>query len=254
MDKCIAVRNVVKKIKGKYILNNVNFSVNRGEIIGIIGQNGAGKSTLLKIICGLSRPTAGEVLVEGLSVTQEPNKIMDEVGFLIEEPALYPYLTAKNQLDMCLALHRKKETTYSDKIIQRLGIHEFLAEKIKRYSSGMKQKLGIACAVIHDPSIIILDEPINSLDVTGIKALREFIKDINEEGKTVIISSHILTEIGYLCDRIALMDKGTIIETASVEQINRDSISNGDQNALEEYYFRKVGIYNDDRHSENRDS
>ena len=146
---------------------------------------------------------------------------MDKIGFLIENPSLYPYLTGRQQLKYCIELRKTPSKDYIDNIIKMLDLESFLDKKIGQYSMGMKQRLGIACAVIHNPSIIVLDEPINSLDITGIKEIREYVKHMRHEGKTVLLSSHILSEIESVCDQIIIIDKGTIIDSFELNAISQ---------------------------------
>lgn len=220
MDKLV-VDDIVKVIKKKTILDHVDLRVEPGQVLGIIGQNGAGKSTLLKIICGLARPTSGDVTLNDISIISEPNLVMDKIGFLIENPSLYPYLTGRQQLNYCIELRSTPSKDYIDTIIKMLDLESFLDKKTGQYSSGMKQRLGIACAVIHNPSTIILDEPTNSLDITGIKEIREFIKYMRHEGKTVLLSSHMLAEVESVCDQIVIIDKGVIIDSSELDTINQ---------------------------------
>lgn len=220
MDKLV-IKDIVKKINQNIILNHICLEIEPGLVFGIIGQNGAGKSTLLKIICGLSKPTSGDITLNGISIKKETNLIMDRMGFLIEEPALYSYLTGRQQLDYCVNLRNFSDKGYKDSIIEKLGLETFLDKKISKCSSGMKQRLGIACAVIHNPSIVILDEPTNSLDITGIKEVRGFLKQMRDEGKTVILSSHMLSEVEDICDQIVMMDKGNIIDAFRLNTISQ---------------------------------
>jgi len=221
LENAIIVKDLVKKHKNEILLDQINLSIKKGEVLGIVGKNGAGKSILLKIICGLVFPTSGEIIINGLSILREPYNIMNNVGFLIEEPALYEYLTGKKQLEICLMLHDLDKKTNINFIIEKLSISEFLNKNIKEYSLGMKQRLGIACAVVHNPSILILDEPTNSLDIEGIKRVEEFLREMKDKGKTIIMSGHLLTKIEEICDRVIILEKGKIIDSFPVKEINK---------------------------------
>lgn len=219
MDKLV-LKDIGKTIRKNTILKDISLEIEPG-VLGIIGQNGAGKSTLLKIICGLFKSTSGNVTLNDIPITEQPNQVMDKLGFFIEEPALYPYFTAGQQLEHCMALRDFSDESYAKQIIEILDIESFIDKKISKYSSGMKQRLGIACAVIHNPSIIVLDEPTNSLDITAIRQIRELIKSMRDDGKTIIITSHILTEIEDVCDQVVMMDNGAIIDKFSLDTINK---------------------------------
>lgn len=219
MDKLV-LKDIGKTIRKNTILKDISLEIEPG-VLGIIGQNGAGKSTLLKIICGLFKSTSGNVTLNDIPITEQPNQVMDKLGFFIEEPVLYPYFTAGQQLEHCMALRDFSDESYAKQIIEILDIESFIDKKISKYSSGMKQRLGIACAVIHNPSIIVLDEPTNSLDITAIRQIRELIKSMRDDGKTIIITSHILTEIEDVCDQVVMMDNGAIIDKFSLDTINK---------------------------------
>lgn len=219
MDKLV-LKDIGKTIRKNTILKDISLEIEPG-VLGIIGQNGAGKSTLLKIICGLFKSTSGNVTLNDIPITEQPNQVMDKLGFFIEEPALYPYFTAGQQLEHCMALRDFSDESYAKQIIEILDIESFIDKKISKYSSGMKQRLGIACAVIHNPSIIVLDEPTNSLDITAIRQIRELIKSMRDDGKIIIITSHILTEIEDVCDQVVMMDNGAIIDKFSLDTINK---------------------------------
>ena len=219
MQKLI-IDNVSKKFKQTTVLDHVSYEITSGVVLGIVGQNGAGKSTLLKIMSGLLIPTSGDVTLNGISIPKEANKTMDKIGFMVEEPSLYPFMTGSQILEYCMEMRNFTDKNHVEKIVIFLGLEEFLSKKIKKYSSGMKQRMAIACAVIHNPSVIILDEPTNSLDITGIKEVREYIKYLQQQGKTVILSSHSLAEVEDVCDEIIMMGKGKKLETLVLKEIN----------------------------------
>lgn len=214
--------NVSKTIKGKIVLNNITFSSTEGQTIGIIGQNGAGKSTLLKIMLGLINPSSGKVLINNTNIKDNYKSIYDKIGFLIESPSLYQNLTGYENLYISLRLHNSKIEVSNSDIVELLKIKEYLNLKVKRYSMGMKQRLGIACALIHEPDIIILDEPTNSLDVLGVKEFRELIEVLKDKKKIIIIASHILKEVEEICTDTIIIDKGNIIDTSHIININRN--------------------------------
>ncbi|WP_070119326.1 ABC transporter ATP-binding protein [Bacillus marinisedimentorum] len=208
----LKVKNVNKKLKGKTILSDISFSGDRGQVIGLVGPNGAGKSTLLKIIANLIKPDEGEIHLENGSL-----------GYLIEEPPLYPYLTAREHLEICLKLQDKPvNPDLVEATAESLGITSFLDKKTKKYSMGMKQRVGIASALIHDPDIIILDEPTNSLDIKGIDQIKRVILQQKEKGKLVIVSSHLLKEIQAISDHFILLEQGKVIRNMELDSPNNN--------------------------------
>lgn len=216
-----SVKNIFFKSTKKNILNDITFEVDSGEILGIVGKNGVGKSTLLKIISGQYIPSKGHVDYSG-----------NRVGFLIEEPGLYEYKTGLEHLNYYLEINRcnREERDEIFQYIKILGTSDFLDKKIKNYSQGMKQKLGILTAIVGRPSLIILDEPTNSLDFTAIVKLRELVLLLKSKGYSIILTSHILTEIEKVCDKVIILDQGQIIRNITLCQ---------DENLLEKYLLER---------------
>lgn len=208
----LEVRNVSKTIGNKQILKDISFSVSSQEVVGIIGPNGAGKSTLFKILTGLTKPSKGEVLLDSHNIHIFNKDIRNNIGFLIESPSLYDELSGYDNINLCLKLHGAIKNNYIDLVCKKLDISNYLNEKVKKYSQGMKQRLGIVCSLIFNPDFVILDEPTNSLDINGIKDIRDFIKFIKNQGKAVIVSSHMLSEIEEICDRSIIISNGSIVD------------------------------------------
>jgi ABC-2 type transport system ATP-binding protein len=211
----IYVKNIQVKLKNKVIIKDISFSLEKGEVLGVIGQNGAGKSTLLKALVGLIKPNSGII-----QYSFDDKNIKKNIGFAIEEPALYSYFTAKEHIDVCLKLYGLEFGKYQKMIIKDLEVDKFIDKKINSYSQGMKQRLSIVSAICHNPKLIVLDEPTNSLDITGIQIVRELILKQKNEGKSFIVSSHILSEIEKVCDKILIIEKGSQIETININEIN----------------------------------
>lgn len=209
-DYSIEVKNVTKVINGKKILNNVNFNVNRGSVVGLVGPNGAGKSTLLKIMTGLYTLDVGEVMYEGVSLKNNFENAIKNVGSIIENPDMYKNLSGKSNLDLFRVMFRGISEETVRGIVQIVDLEKSIGKKFKTYSLGMKERLGIASSLLGNPKILILDEPTNGLDPIGIKNLRNLIKSL--KGVTVIISSHLLSEIEAICDEVIFINNGTIIE------------------------------------------
>ncbi|MDQ0153806.1 ABC transporter ATP-binding protein [Robertmurraya andreesenii] len=213
----INVINLSKKIKSQYILKNISFHVQDREILGIIGNNGAGKSTLLKILATLSN-FEGQINIDDKQLNTNSIQLKKEIGFHIETTPFYPYLTGYEFLSIVLKYKQiPKDTTFLDKKWP-LNMNEHKHKKIKTYSQGMIQKLGILAATIGNYKIVLLDEPHNSLDPSSILELRSYIQKIRENGSIVIISSHSLDEISKLCDTVLMLNNGEIKEIISNEE------------------------------------
>lgn len=224
MEKLLECKNITKKFGGKTALDDFSVSLYDGEIYGLVGPNGAGKSTFLKILAGYTNASTGTL--ELFSEESNLYRVRRNMGFLIENPAFYTYMTGKNNLKYQCEL---KGINYNDDIInltKEFKIFDALEKKVKSYSTGMKQRLGLVAATMNKPKILILDEPINGLDPEGIVELRNFLLRINREWKTtIIISSHILNELSLIATRIGFIKNGKIIEESTIEELKEKSIS-----------------------------
>ncbi|MFD2630042.1 ABC transporter ATP-binding protein [Oceanobacillus kapialis] len=218
-DAIIEVKELTKQFKVKTAVNKVSLKINKGEIFGLIGQNGAGKSTLLKMIGGLVFPTSGEI--HFFNERSHQNQLYYErMGLLIENPGIYPGYTAYQNLElMMIAYGIKNPNQEIHALLQLVGLKNDKKVKVKDFSMGMKQRLGIAIALLGSPDVLILDEPINGLDPYGIKEVRELILELNKKGLTIIISSHILEELSKIATNYAIIHEGEIIETISKEEL-----------------------------------
>lgn len=227
-DKEILSINNVTKFYGKQkVLENITLSIKKGEVVGLVGPNGAGKSTLMKIIVGLIRKYDGSVYVDGENILTETNKERKKVGCIIENPGFYPNLSGYDNLLYFSKISGCSTKEDIDEIISLLAIKDFIHKKVKQYSLGMKQRLGLAQAVLGNPKLLVLDEPTNGLDPNVILDIRKFIKYLSEEKKTsVIISSHVLTEIESMCKEVIFIKNGKIIEQMSPMDNKIDSGSN----------------------------
>ncbi len=210
MATVISVRNLTKEFQGFKAVDDLSFSVQAGEIYGFLGQNGAGKSTTIRMLLTLIRPTAGEIEMLGMNLKQHRREILRQVGAIIERPDLYKYLTAIENLRLFATLSgiRPTHSQLTDQLAM-VGLADRAHSKVKTYSQGMKQRLGIATALIHDPQLIILDEPTNGLDPQGIADIRNLILHLSrEKAKTILVSSHLLSEMEVLADSMLIIDKG----------------------------------------------
>ncbi|MDO3410102.1 ABC transporter ATP-binding protein [Saccharibacillus sp. CPCC 101409] len=219
----VEIGGVTKKVRRRALLNNVSFTIGHGEICGLLGPNGAGKTTLIRVMTGLIRPSAGDVTIGGHSVAKERESAVLHVGAIVESPIFFPYMTGRDNLYNLALLHPDLENRQARRqrvreVLEIVRMDKRADEKVKTYSLGMKQRLGIAQALLGDPELLILDEPANGLDPMGIRELRELILRLkNELGKTVLVSSHLLDELQKICDRIVVIREGERVFEGSRE-------------------------------------
>ncbi|OCA98376.1 ABC transporter ATP-binding protein [Clostridium beijerinckii] len=215
--------DVHKSIKNKEIVKGITFSINEGEVLGFLGPNGAGKSTTLRMIVGLSSPTSGKILIDGYSITKDYVKAMSKVGCIIEGPDMYNYLSGLENLKMLASMNKNVTNEDITRVIELVGMQNRINEKVSTYSLGMKQRLGLAQALIHKPKLLILDEPTNGLDPSGINEFRHIIKDLaKKENIAVLVSSHLISEVELMCDTVAIIKSGTLLKYASVSELISD--------------------------------
>src|SRR5687767_974498 len=227
MSSIIKVSRLTKEFGEIHAVNDLTFTVEQGEVYGFLGQNGAGKSTTIRMLLTLIEPTSGDIEIFGLNLKKYRKEVLKKVGAIIEKPDLYKYLTAFENLKIFAAMSGVK--LRRGKIMDQLamvGLAERADSKVKTYSQGMKQRLGIAVALIHDPELIILDEPINGLDPQGMADVRKLIHHLSKElGKTLFISSHLLSEMELIADSMLIIDKGKkIVEGKKNELLNPSQI------------------------------
>ncbi len=221
MSLMLEVNNLSKQFDGIKAVDNLSFSVNKGDVYGFLGPNGAGKSTTIRMLLTLIKPTAGEIKIFGKDLSTNRHAILQQTGAVIERPDLYKYLTAYDNLSI---FARMSGIKVSRKLImdqlEMVGLADRYNSKVKTYSQGMKQRLGIAVALVHDPLLIILDEPTNGLDPQGIADMRNLILQLsNQMGKTVMISSHLLSEIELVANRMLIIHKGKKIAEGQVKEM-----------------------------------
>lgn len=210
MRNSVKVRNVYKSINAKQILTNINFDIYEGEIVGLVGPNGAGKSTLLKVMTGLYSYDKGEIFYYDYNLKEDFEKAMSIIGTLIESPDLYKNISGKNNLKIFKSMFKDVDESTIEEIVKIVEMEKYLGKKFKTYSLGMKERLGIANALINKPKILILDEPTNGLDPVGVKKIFDLLKDMKDT--TIIISSHALSEIENICDKIIFINDGKIVD------------------------------------------
>lgn len=216
----IETRNLTKQYGAQTSVNRVNLHLRPGRIYGLLGRNGAGKTTTMKLLLGLTRPTAGEVFLFGMPLPGNEKKILPRVGSLIESPGFYPNLTGTENLKIFAALRGIPRSGAIREALDLVGLPYRDKKLFSQYSLGMKQRLAIALAVMHDPELLILDEPTNGLDPIGIAEIRTFLRSLcRERGKTILISSHILSEISLLADDVGIIDHGVLLEEESLAEL-----------------------------------
>ena len=214
--KCV---NLHKKMGKKHILKGVDLEVYPGDILGFIGPNGAGKTTTIKLILGLQTIDWGSVYVNGYDIKKDFVKAIKEVGAIVENPNMYNYLSGYDNLKLSANLYNIKKERI-DEVVSLVGLEKRINDKVSKYSLGMKQRLGIACAILHKPKLLILDEPTNGLDPEGIKELRSLLVKLStKENMAVLISSHILSELESFCTKVAIIKNGKIIEKNDLKSL-----------------------------------
>ena len=219
-DCIIETENLTKKYGNQSSVSNLNIHVRQGRIYGLLGRNGAGKTTTMKMLLGLTTPTSGKIKIFGKNIRENEKEILPRIGSLIESPGFYPNLTATENLKIFADLRGLKDSKYIKGALELVNLPYRDKKLFSQYSLGMKQRLAIALAIMHNPELLILDEPINGLDPIGIAEVRSFIKELcDERGKTILISSHILSEISLLADDVGIIDHGKLLEEESLEEL-----------------------------------
>ncbi len=205
----IKVKSVFLTIKGTNILNNITITFEKGKIHGLIGRNGSGKTMLMKCICGFIRPTSGTITVGGKIVGKDFD-FPENIGLIIETPGFIPYYSGYKNLKLLADLRKMIGEKEIRAAMLQVGLDPDLKRSVRKYSLGMRQRLGLAQAIMEDPDILILDEPMNGLDKDGVMDMRKYLLNLKEQGKTIVIASHSVEDIEILCDTVAEMDKGCL--------------------------------------------
>ena len=222
MAKVLECKNLNKNIGKKDILKNVSLEVQEGDILGFIGPNGAGKTTTIKLILGLQKITSGEVKINGYDIKRDFEKAIERVGTIVENPDLYMYMSGLENLKIIARLYKNVDQKRVEEVIKLVGLENRIKDKVSKYSLGMRQRLGIAQAILHKPNLLILDEPTNGLDPEGIKQLRDLLTKLAKEEKmAILISSHNLAELESFCNKVSIIQNGEIIETSTLEEAKR---------------------------------
>ena len=219
-SRILSVENVIKTIKNKEIIKGISFEIGAKEILGFLGPNGAGKSTTLRMIVGLSKPSSGNIYIDGHSIKRDYVKAMAQVGCIIETPDMYNYMSGYKNLEMLGSMSKGVTKQVIDEAVELVGMEHRIHDKVGIYSMGMKQRLGLAQALMHKPKLLVLDEPTNGLDPQGIYEFREIIKNlVKERGISVLVSSHLISEVQLLCDKVSIINGGKIVKNASIDAL-----------------------------------
>lgn len=222
MGNILKTYNLTKIYKNCTAVKDLNMTINQGDIYGFLGENGAGKTTTIRMIMGLIKKTGGEIELFSQKYSNKNRDVLKRIGSMIEYPGFYPNLTAKENLDIHRRMMGIQDKTCIMDALKATGIEEVSNKKVKEFSLGMKQRLGISRAILHHPEFLILDEPTNGLDPRGIKEIRELILDLNEKkGITFLISTHILSEIQQIATKIGIIDKGVLIEEINYDELQK---------------------------------
>lgn len=234
MDKAIVIEHLTKVYKNNRGIHDINLEVCRGDIFGFLGPNGAGKTSAMKIMTGLMRPDSGDVKINGYSILEDYERAMENVGCIIEHVTPFPYLTAYENMKMCARFYDIPQGRI-DESLDAVSILKYKNEKVKGFSLGMKQRMGIAMALLSNPDVVILDEPLNGLDVEGMVEMRNLILNMSKQkGVTFFISSHLIHDIELTCNRVGILLDGRLIDVKSTDEILASYSS------LENYYLSEV--------------
>lgn len=248
-DVVLKCEHLHKNFGKKEILKDVSLELEKGDILGFIGPNGAGKTTTIKLILGLQSITSGTVKINGYDITDNFTNAIRNVGAIVENPDLYMYLTGYENLKLIANLYKGVGKERIDEVVKLVKLENRINDKVSRYSLGMRQRLGIAQAILHKPNLLILDEPTNGLDPEGIKEIRELLKDLAEkEEMAVLISSHNLLELETFCNKICIIKNGKVMETNKIEDVKNIAKSGYifeiDNTEMIDKMFKNVTIVN----------
>lgn len=221
-DSVLSVQNLKKRIGRKWIIKDVTFDVKPGEIFGFLGPNSVSKTTTIRMLVDLIKPTEGKIKVCGYDVNRDPERALKYVGSIVENPEVYTYLTGWENLEHFARMQPGVDNERIQEVVDIVRLDQRIHDKVRTYSLGMRQRLGIAQALLGRPRLLILDEPTNGLDPKGIKELRVFIKQLASEGMAVFVSSHLLSEIQLLCDRVAIISAGRVLAVGGVSELIED--------------------------------
>ncbi|MFJ3388021.1 MULTISPECIES: ABC transporter ATP-binding protein [unclassified Lysinibacillus] len=213
----VQLQNISKTIRGKQLIQQLNIDLYPGQITGFLGPNGAGKTTTIRMMTGLMHPTEGKVIIDGISLKENYEEAISKVGVIVENPEMYKFMTGYKNLLHFARMHKNVTKERIEEVVKQVGLEKRIHEKVSTYSLGMRQRLGLAQALLHRPKFLILDEPTNGLDPAGIREFRMYLRKIAaEDGVSVFVSSHLLSEIELMCDRVAVIQNGKLIDIRDI--------------------------------------
>ncbi|AZU63459.1 ABC transporter ATP-binding protein [Neobacillus mesonae] len=219
MESIVELKNVTKVIKGRTIIDNISFQVNKGEVFGFLGPNGAGKTTTIRMIVGLMGISSGDITIGGSSIKTDFEAAVGHIGAIVENPEMYKFLTGYQNLVHYARMSKGITKEKIAETVKLVGLTDRINDKVKTYSLGMRQRLGLAQCLLHDPDVLILDEPTNGLDPAGIREIRDYVRLLaREKNMAVIVSSHLLSEMEMMCDRIGIIQNGKLIDVQQVKE------------------------------------
>lgn len=218
-------------------VHSLTMSLEQGQVFGFLGPNGAGKTTTISMILGLTQPSGGHVRLFGETVTPQQNRPLQQVGALVGTPTLLPYLSGKENLLLLAKLYPHISAAQIDALVERVGLSQAIQRKFKDYSTGMKQRLGLAAALLHQPKLLILDEPTNGLDPAGMQEVRLLIRELASEGVTIFLSSHLLHEVEQICDVITIINKGKMVAQGDMDSLLAEVGDGETAVSLEQFYL-----------------
>jgi len=221
-ESFISVRDVTKRYRSRIALDRVSIEVGKGEVFGLIGPNGAGKSTFISLLATIIKPDSGDILVDGRSIVKNPEIMRKRIGYVPQEIALYPMLSAYDNLDLWAGVYGLKGQRKKQRIqvvLDYLKLGDRARDKVATYSGGMKRRLNIAASLLHKPEILIMDEPTAGVDILSRTTVSEMIRNLKANGCTIVIASHYIDELESLCDRVAILNKGVLLYTGTLEDI-----------------------------------
>lgn len=217
----VQIRNVSKKIGKKQIIDDISFEVHSGEVFGFLGPNGAGKTTTIRMLLGLMKMNQGEILINGYNIERDFEKAIAHVGGIVENPEMYKFLSGYRNLKVYSRMYSGIDESRIQAVVKQVGLEKSIKNRVRTYSLGMRQRLGVAQALLHKPTLLVLDEPTNGLDPAGIRELRAYMRRLaQEENLAVLVSSHLLSEMELMCDRIAIIQNGKIVNVMNINQNN----------------------------------
>ncbi|TYQ15154.1 UNVERIFIED_CONTAM: sodium transport system ATP-binding protein [Acetivibrio alkalicellulosi] len=241
----IEIQNISKHFDKVVAVNKISLKVNNGEIFGLLGENGAGKTTTLRMLATMLKPTSGRAKLAGFDIIKDAEKVRGSIGILFGgETGLYDRLSCEENIAYFGQLNDMKTPEIKERIkvlSKAFGMDSYLKRRAGKLSKGMKQKVAFARSIIHNPDIMLFDEPTSGLDISSIRGVQEFIKNCKEEGKTIILSSHSMSEVEKLCDRVGIINKGSLVEYGTLEELKQ---KHSDED-LEEIFIKLVGGKNE---------